>query len=288
MAESTDIFDAVIGILQRQQARGRRTVGLTPETQEHLFRNGASAPRTESADPQAVRRARSAVARATEARQGRSGAAAPRQVLADVTPVQAEPDVAGLDWGPLEQHVTDCRRCRLHESRTNAVFGEGKRDAQLMFIGEGPGFEEDMQGRPFVGPAGQLLTRMIAAMQCAREDVYIANVVKCHPPGNRNPRDPEARACLPYLDRQIDLVRPEVIVLLGAVPLFFILGKTGIRRQHGTWHEYRGIATLPTFHPAYLLRSPEMKGDAWKDLQQVMRRLGKDPSRTPRAGGREA
>ena len=285
MPETTDIFDAVIGILQRQKAQGRRTVDLTPETREHLFPKVApSRRRGEGADPRGMRRVRSAVARATAGRQGRATAAAPPQPVAGAPPAQPVADVAGLGWGPLEQHVAGCHRCALHESRTRTVFGEGNLNAQLMFVGEGPGFEEDMQGRPFVGPAGQLLTRMIAAMQFAREDVYIANVVKCHPPGNRNPREPEARTCLPYLNRQIDLVRPEVLVLLGAVPLFFILGKTGIRRLHGAWHEYRGVPTLPTFHPAYLLRSPEMKADAWRDLQEVMRRLERDPSRTPRRG----
>jgi len=145
-----------------------------------------------------------------------------------------------------------------------------------MFIGEGPGAEEDKQGLPFVGEAGELLDRMIVAMQLGPEDVYIANIVKCRPPGNRNPEAPEAAACLPYLERQIALVRPEVIVLLGAVPLRFLLNKTGITRTRGKWLDYNGTPVMPTYHPAYLLRVPQKKRDVWGDLQQVMRLLGKD------------
>ena len=153
-----------------------------------------------------------------------------------------------------------------------------------MFIGEGPGKDEDEQGVPFVGAAGQLLTRMITAMQFSRSDVYIANIVKCRPPHNRNPEPQEGATCLPYLQRQIELVAPKVIVLLGAVPLLFLLGEKGIQRLRGHWREYHGIPVMPTFHPAFLIRAPGRKGEAWSDLQQVMRRLGKDPQNTVRAG----
>jgi DNA polymerase len=162
------------------------------------------------------------------------------------------------------------------------VFDDGNRNARLMFIGEGPGREEDEQGVPFVGPAGKLLTRMIAAMQFERSEVYIANIVKCRPPRNRNPEDTEAEACLPYLRRQIALVKPEVIVLLGAVPLRHLLGESGINRLHGRWYEFEGIPVMPTFHPAYLLRVDQRKRDAWEDLKKVMERLGKDPEQTKR------
>ncbi len=191
----------------------------------------------------------------------------------------AKPAIAatadGSDLGGLAATVMGCTKCPLAKGRRNVVFGEGNPNAKLMFIGEGPGRDEDIQGRPFVGAAGQLLTKMINAMQFEREDVYIANVVKCRPPGNRNPEDPEAEACLPYLRRQIELIKPEVLVLLGAVPLFYLLGKKGITRLHGEWHEYMGIKTLPTFHPAYLLRSPSEKKHAWADLQKVMQLFGK-------------
>lgn len=147
-----------------------------------------------------------------------------------------------------------------------------------MFIGEGPGENEDLQGLPFVGRAGELLTRMIAAMGFDRaKDVYIANIVKCRPPGNRNPEETEAVTCLPFLERQIELIQPKVIVLLGAVPLLYLLNMRGIMRLHGSWFEYKGIKTLPTFHPAYLLRSPDKKADAWHDLQIVMREFGHVP-----------
>jgi len=176
--------------------------------------------------------------------------------------------------------VSGCKLCPLHRTRANTVFGEVNEEADLMFIGEGPGFHEDQSGRPFVGPAGQLLDRMILAMQFTRETVYIANIVKCRPPGNRNPGDSEARTCLAYVQRQIALVKPKVIVLLGAVPLLHLLGKTGITRLHGQWFECEGIPTMPTFHPSFLLRSPARKKEAWEDLQQVMKRLDKDPEAT--------
>jgi DNA polymerase len=187
-------------------------------------------------------------------------------------------------WEDLARAVEECRKCPLAQGRLHAVFGEGAADADLMFIGEGPGTEEDRMGRPFVGHSGELLTRMIAAMQFTREQVYIANIVKCHPPGNRNPRDTEAAACLPYLIRQIELVSPKILVLLGAVPLKILLELSPLTQHRGTWLSFRGIPTMPTFHPAFLLRYPKRKGEAWQDLQQVMLRLGKDPSLTPRGG----
>ena len=144
-----------------------------------------------------------------------------------------------------------------------------------MFIGEAPGAEEDAQGIPFVGKAGELLTKMIRAMKYDRSDVYIANIVKCRPPGNRNPLEEEAEVCLPYLKRQIELVSPKAIVLLGAVPLKFMMGLVKISNYRGTWLEYEGIKVMPTYHPAFLLRNPDAKADVWKDLQQVMAYLGK-------------
>lgn len=179
------------------------------------------------------------------------------------------------DLKTLEQQARQCRNCRLHERRRNVVFGEGNPDADLMFVGEGPDTDEDIQGRPFVGKAGQLLTRMINAMQFTREQVYIANIVKCHPPNNRNPEPDEAACCLPYLERQIALVSPRIIVTLGAVPLNYLLGKTGVTRERGRWQEYNHIRVMPTFHPAFLLRKPEAKREVWQDLQQVMQVFGK-------------
>lgn len=177
----------------------------------------------------------------------------------------------------LEETVAKCKCCKLHKERLNTVFGTGSLNAELMFIGEGPGREEDEQGLPFVGKAGQLLTKMINAMQFKRPEVYIANIVKCRPPNNRNPEDDEIKECCLYLQKQIEFIQPKVLVLLGAVPVKTLLEKTGITKTHGIWHEYMGIKTMPTFHPAYLLRNPEAKKDAWEDLKKVMEIFHKNP-----------
>ena len=185
------------------------------------------------------------------------------------------------DWESLESCVRNCRKCSLWQTRRNTVFGEGNLHAELMFVGEGPGADEDAAGRPFVGRAGQLLDKMIAAMTFAREEVYIANVVKCRPPGNRNPAPEEAQACIGILQRQIALVQPKAIVCLGGVALLFLCGETcGITRARGHWLNFNGIPVMPTFHPAYLLRQESAKRAAWSDLQQVMKLLGRTrPSR---------
>jgi uracil-DNA glycosylase family 4 len=184
-------------------------------------------------------------------------------------------DVADMPYEALEKKAASCTLCRLHKSRIKPVFGDGNVKAELMFIGEGPGKDEDEQGIPFVGKAGQLLTKMIEAMQFTRKEVYIANIVKCRPPENRAPMDDEAGQCLPYLLRQIEIIRPKVIVLLGAVPLKYILGQSGITKIRGNWQEFKGIKVMPTLHPAYLLRTPAAKKDAWDDLQKVMVIFGK-------------
>lgn len=177
----------------------------------------------------------------------------------------------------LIQSVSACTKCELCKSRTNTVFGEGNPNAELMIIGEGPGRDEDEQARPFVGRSGQLLTRMLQAMGFERSDVFIANIVKCRPPANRVPMPAEAQTCLPYLLEQIDIINPKVLLLLGATPLKYILGLVGITKLHGTWHEFHGIKTIPSFHPAYLLRDPNQKKYAWEDLQKIMLFLGKTP-----------
>lgn len=189
------------------------------------------------------------------------------------------PELGEMQMDELAAKAAECTLCELHKTRNRSVFGDGNRKAELMFIGEGPGRDEDEQGLPFVGRAGQLLTKMINAMQFSREEVYIANIVKCRPPDNRNPTDVEAEKCLPYLNRQIDIIHPKVIVLLGAVPLKYLLGLTGITRIRGTWYEYRGIKIMPTLHPAYLLRNPSAKKEAWEDLQKVMNFFGKKPAK---------
>ena len=176
----------------------------------------------------------------------------------------------------LQKIVANCQNCPLCRTRSNTVFGEGDPDARLMFIGEGPGADEDRQGRPFVGKAGMLLDKMINAMQFSREEVYIANIVKCRPPDNRLPAPEEAEKCIGYLRRQIEIVRPEVIVLLGATAVKYLLNVTnGISRMRGRWLSYENIPVMATFHPAFLLRQESAKRDTWNDLQQVMARFGK-------------
>jgi uracil-DNA glycosylase family 4 len=175
----------------------------------------------------------------------------------------------------VRQDLGDCRRCKLHQGRTHIVFGVGPAEARLMLIGEGPGREEDLQGEPFVGAAGQLLDKMISAMGLARREVYIANVVKCRPPLNRDPEPDEVEACRVFLDAQIAAVAPQVMVTLGKHAAHSLLTcTTPMTRLRGQWGEYRGIPVMPTFHPAYLLRNPADKKLVWSDLKQVMKRLG--------------
>lgn len=184
-------------------------------------------------------------------------------------------------WPELMEQLSGCTRCRLCRGRTNIVPGEGDPCADLMFVGEGPGQEEDRQGRPFVGPSGELLTRMIHAIGMERSECYIANVVKCRPPGNRNPAPDEAAACLDYLRMQTVLVRPKIIVLLGKVAASTLLREEiFITRDHGMWFERKGIYFMPTYHPSALLRDPGKKREAWEDFKKVRDRL-----RTLKDGG---
>jgi len=174
--------------------------------------------------------------------------------------------------------VKGCTRCPLCQTRTNTVFGEGDAEAKIFFVGEGPGENEDLTGRPFVGRAGQLLDKMIVGMGLTREQVYIGNIVKCRPPDNRVPQPEEAGTCMPYLDRQIELVRPQVIVTLGLSSAKYLLGdpKLAMGKIRGQWTQWRGIKLMPTFHPSYVLRvyTPEVRGMVWGDLQQVMEAIG--------------
>ncbi|HEU4384648.1 MAG TPA: uracil-DNA glycosylase [Anaeromyxobacteraceae bacterium] len=178
----------------------------------------------------------------------------------------------------VRSDLGECTRCTLHAGRTTLVFGVGDPRAELMFVGEGPGGDEDRQGEPFVGKAGQLLTRMIEAMGFRRAEVYIANVVKCRPPQNRDPEPDEIEACEPFLKAQIAAIGPRVIVALGRFAVQTLLRDgTPISRLRGRWREYQGVRLMPTFHPAYLLRNPADKGKAWEDLKLVMKEFGKTP-----------
>lgn len=190
------------------------------------------------------------------------------------TEMRAQKDERDHGLQSIRDEMGDCVRCKLCKGRKSIVFGEGNPSASLMFIGEGPGADEDEQGRPFVGRAGQLLTKMIEAMGFRREDVYIANIVKCRPPNNRNPEPDEIESCEPFLKKQIGMIRPKVIVALGKFAAQTLL-KTPvpISRLRGRFGDYEGIAVMPTYHPAYLLRSPGEKRVVWDDLKKVMEHL---------------
>lgn len=177
---------------------------------------------------------------------------------------------SGETFEDIHQEIGDCTRCPLHLKRTNVVHTEGNRKARLMFVGEAPGADEDMQSRPFVGRAGQLLTKIIEAIGLKREEVLIGNVNRCRPPGNRPPTFEEASMCKPFLEREIAIVQPEVIVTLGNTALQNLLGaKQGITKLRGTFQDYKGIKVMPTYHPAYLLRDPSKKREVWEDLKKV-------------------
>jgi len=181
----------------------------------------------------------------------------------------------------LRAVVTACEKCRLAKTRTQVVYGVGNPNADLMFIGEAPGRDEDLQGEPFVGRAGQLLTDIIKAMKLTRDDVYIANVIKCRPPENRNPEPDELDACRPYIRRQVELIQPKVIVTLGRFALQSLTERGyAISSARGQWLEYSGVKVMPTYHPAYLLRNPAAKKEVWADMKKVMTELGIDA--TPR------
>jgi DNA polymerase len=198
------------------------------------------------------------------------------EIAASVAPAER---AAALQM--IRDEIGECTRCALHKGRNKLVFADGDPNARLMFVGEGPGADEDAQGLPFVGRAGQLLNNMIGAMGLKREEVYIANVVKCRPPGNRTPEPEEGNTCSPFLFRQIDVVRPEVLVALGATAATYLLGtRQPLAGLRGRVHAFRGTQLIVTYHPAYLLRDPRQKKEAWADLQIAMRELGlKPPSR---------
>jgi uracil-DNA glycosylase len=220
------------------------------------------------------------VADLSEAPEAKAIPRAPAQVpsAAVLPPTQADGGDPAERLKALRDHIGDCRRCRLCERRTQIVFGVGNPKARIMFVGEGPGAEEDRQGEPFVGRAGQLLTDIITkGMGLKRSDVYIANVVKCRPPDNRVPEPDEMAACIPFLEAQIEAIRPEVIVALGATAVQGLLGvKVQITKFRGEWTNFKGTPLMPTFHPSYLLRNPSAKKEVWVDIQTVMKKLGMD------------
>lgn len=220
----------------------------------------------------------------------RPAAAAPPERIAEpaeqVEPAAPDgPDGRRHRLALLAEEAAGCTRCDLAQGRTRSVFARGNPDAEIVFVGEGPGYHEDQQGLPFVGKAGQLLDRMVAAMGYGRDEVYICNVVKCRPPENRTPLPNESAACLPYLEQQLDLVQPKVIVALGrtAAQGLGLVDET-TRGWRGAWRTWRGVPVMSTYHPAFLLRNPNMKRPVWEDLQQVMARLGRTPPPSKKQG----
>lgn len=201
----------------------------------------------------------------------------PARVVSSVVAAESPQQVA-LTLADIRAELGECTRCKLHQlGRRQIVFGVGNPHAELMFIGEGPGANEDLKGEPFVGDAGQLLTKIIEAMGFARSDVYIANVVKCRPPNNRDPEPDEVASCEPFLKQQIASIRPKVIVTLGKYASQTILrSPTAISRLRGTWGTYEGTPVMPTYHPAYLLRNPEEKRPVWDDMKKVLAALGRE------------
>jgi uracil-DNA glycosylase len=241
----------------------------------------------DAAPPKALAALRAAPASTVVASPGSSASLLP-VLQADLPPFTAPPlsieekrqRLSAMD----DKEVRGCVKCILCKTRTRTVFGEGDCDARIFFIGEGPGENEDLSGRPFVGKAGQLLDRMIVAMGLSRSQVFIANIVKCRPPNNRAPMPDETAACTPYLERQLEIVRPSAIVTLGRPATLFMLSSNApMKNLRGQWHRWRGIPLMPTFHPAYLLRSytTENREMVWSDLQQVMAMLGIKPPARP-------
>lgn len=264
-------FDASLQQAVAARLRFYRELGLTD-----LYRRAVDPVAAETDEP-SVSTAANHAATPTPATFTEDPSIAPRkpvtpppQVLSSAPPSNRE-EALRL----IREEIGDCTRCALHKGRNKLVFADGDPQARLMFVGEGPGADEDAQGLPFVGRAGQLLNNMITAMGLKREEVYIANVVKCRPPGNRTPEPEEAATCMPFLWRQIDVVRPEMIVALGATASTYLLGQrqplAGLR---GKLHSVRGCRLIVTYHPAYLLRDPRQKKEAWADLQIAMKELG--------------
>lgn len=301
-SEYEQLLEATIQHLESLRNSGIRHVQVSPETLRAL--SGATprgvtpaAPASEPApaarpavNPLVADRAaafRAAVAEANLPVSKPKTAVASPTSTPPAKPTPAAPAISDTDknaaFADLRARAMACVKCpNLASSRKNVVFGVGNTNADLMFVGEAPGADEDEQGEPFVGKAGQLLTRIIETMGIGREDVYIANILKCRPDtpgqtaGNRKPTPEEMATCIPYLHEQIDLIKPKVLVALGGTAMEGLLNKTGITKLRGHWHEYRGIPLMPTYHPSYLLRNQAMheKRKVWEDMLQVMEKLG--------------
>ena len=249
MRELNEIIDGTIKVLEDMKHSGVTHVEVSSKTMEDLGKPLVFAPQASEAKP--------------------------------VSPLETPVALAGdpaAELAAIEARAKVCVKCaELSRCRTNVVFGTGNPKAEIMFVGEGPGHDEDIQGLPFVGRSGELLTKIIAAMGYTREEVYIANVVKCRPPENRTPLPEEVANCLPYLLSQIELIQPKVLVALGATAVRALLDvHLGITKMRGHWYTFRGIPIMPTFHPAYLLRNPPAKKEVWEDMKAVLQKLGRE------------
>ena len=280
------LLDATIQHLEDLKEQGVRFLPVTPETLAAL-KSIEVPPRMPLRTVGAPVTPRTApVARPPAPVSPSVGAPVQESLLAPATPAPAvilDPQAKAEAMKELRDRALVCQKCPdLASARKNVVFGVGDINAALMFVGEAPGADEDVQGEPFVGAAGQLLTRIIQTMGLSRETVYIGNILKCRPDtpgqssGNRKPTPEEMKTCIPYLHEQIDLIQPKVLVGLGATAIEGLIGKTGITRLRGQWHAYRGIPLMPTFHPSYLLHNQALseKRKVWEDMLQVMERLG--------------
>lgn len=286
--ELAEIAASVRALLEWQESTGASGIPRDPHPPARASQRSAVEPAPELAPAARAVAPRAPVADAPEPSEPAEPAPEAAPAAAAAAPLAVAPAPSGdrpTRLALVAEEVRTCTRCGLHAGRKQTVFARGNPMSELVFIGEGPGADEDAQGEPFVGRAGQLLDRMILAMGYARDDVYICNVVKCRPPENRKPEPIEMETCMPFLARQLEIVEPRAIVALGATAVQGLLGTTeGITRLRGKWKLYKGrVPVMPTFHPAYLLRTPSAKREVWADLQEVMRVLGKAPP--PRTAG---
>jgi len=285
------LLDATIQHLEDLKSRGARHVAIAPETLRALAQPGSQKSEAGSQKPELAGGNFPPNALSRKPPEQKSLLALPGETVPSETP-PLDPAAKSAAFAALRERALACVKCpHLASSRKTVVFGVGSIDAQLMFVGEAPGADEDEQGEPFVGRAGQLLTKIIETMGLQRGDVYIGNILKCRPDtpgqsaGNRKPTPDEMATCIPYLHEQIDLIRPKALVALGATAVEGLLGKTiGITKLRGTWKTYRGIPLMPTYHPAYLLRNQAMseKRKVWEDMLAVMEKLGMPVSQKQR------
>ena len=286
MAAIPKLVDQLIEILERERLKGLKYVEISRDNLDYLYEEKREKP-LESKPTGTARNELKTIPTIGGLKGGQSklspatkyapsfstfenGQKESQKDLPVYKPISLKP---GVSTEELENLVHKCTQCRLCNTRNQAVFGHGSATADLMLIGDRPSLEDDVNGFPFSDNVGELLNKIVKAMRLSRDQVYVTNIVKCSPPGKRSPADGEALTCLPYVQREIELLEPRVIVLLGAAPLKYLLNKRGIAEYRGQWFKFKDIDCIPTYHPSYLLRVPKAKRDVWNDMQQVMKRL---------------